>query len=608
MNTGETDAVRARVREAVAVLTEELRRTTVIEAVDEAGAVGLTSGAESTLIRAGVRRIGCRAVGAGKQCCPGTRVHRIAVRIFPVNRRRELASRIRLELQKLRAGHHWSTHAVEGIDLLAVRKPPAERVIRATAETHRIAAVLAAVRRRIDRTPAARSRLLRRSAVQAEGDEVAHTVPIEIRIEVVGNAVVRHVMDLRQQLFRRIVTWLRRLCILTFRHFSRRLRCADDITGRRRMLGCRFVCTGRPDLRRIKMRFRVRSCIRLIKMQMTIRGRARRTIRVVDDPRVVCIGDGRILGLEDVRGGQRCTGLQFCTRRLDRLQCDVGILQHRHRVACLLIGDPGAHGFHDRVVIDRLTVDLMRADLDALHEVARRIEAVDSVTMDAVVRDQVLLAVVQGLRRELVDHRLADAAHDRIDVHVKLTLRVAVNTEMVAAVRGLTVAGDELIKTIAVKIDQLEKAEATEICEVARVEVEIALGRFDRRRCAEARFQLVDHFEVGLIGVWHIIERLIDECRILAFLIPGSRSVRRRLPGSSVNVSGAAIRRCTRRFGLVRPATARFLHVHDAADGTDEKEQRDQRHCHRQPGFLFSFPRHRALLSGLLFRACRRTP
>ena len=67
MNTGETDAVRARVREAVAILTEELRRATVIEAVDEAGAVGLTGGAESTLIRAGVRRLGCCAVGAGKQ-------------------------------------------------------------------------------------------------------------------------------------------------------------------------------------------------------------------------------------------------------------------------------------------------------------------------------------------------------------------------------------------------------------------------------------------------------------------------------------------------------------------------------------------------------------
>ena len=276
--------------------------------------------------------------------------------------------------------------------------------------------------------------------MQAEGDEIAHAVPIEIRIEVVGNAVVRHVVDLRQQLFRRTVTWLRRLRILTFRRFSRRLRCIDDIAGRRRMLGCRFVCTGRTDLRRIKMRFRVRSCIRLIKMQMTIRGRTRRTIRVVDDPRVVCIGDGRILGLEDVRGGQRCTGLQFCTRRLDRLQCSVGILQHRHRVARLLIGDPCLHGLRHRGAVDRLAVDLVVADLNALHEVARRIEAVDSVTADAVVRDQVLLAVVQGLRRELVDHRLADAAHDRIDVHVKLALRVAVNAEMVAAVRGLTIA------------------------------------------------------------------------------------------------------------------------------------------------------------------------
>ena len=307
-------------------------------------------------------------------------------------------------------------------------------------------------------------------------------------------------------------------------------------------------------------------------MQMTIRGRARRTIRVADDLRVVCIGRRRILGLEDLRIGQRRTGLQFCTRRFDRLQCDVGILQHRHRVACLLIGDPGAHGLHDRVVIDRLTVDLMRADLDALHKVARRIEAVDAVTADAVVRDQVLLAVVQGLRRELVDHRLADAAHDRIDVHVKLALRVAVNAEMVAAVRGLTIARHELVEAVTVEIDQLEEAEAAEICEVARVEVEVALGRFDRRRCAEARFQLVDRLEVGLIGVWHIIERLIDECRILAFLITGRRSVRRRLPGSSVDVSGAAVCRCTRRFGLVRPAAARFLHVQNGTDGTDEKE------------------------------------
>ena len=138
---------------------------------------------------------------------------------------------------------------------------------------------------------------------------------------------------------------------------------------------------------------------------------------------------------------------------------------------------------------------------------------------------------------------------------------------------------------------------------MTRVEVEVALGRFDRRRCAEARFQLVDRFEVGLIGVWHIIERLIDECRILAFvfLIPGRRSVRRRLPGTSVDVSGAAIRRCTRRFGLVRPAAARFLHVQNGPDDADEKEQRDQRHCHRQPGFLFSFPRHRALLSSHSF-------
>ena len=179
---------------------------------------------------------------------------------------------------------------------------------------------------------------------------------------------------------------------------------------------------------------------------------------------------------------------------------------------------------------------------------------------------------------------------------------------MVAAVRGLTIARHELVETIAVKIDQLEKAEATEICEVARVEVEVALGRFDRRRCAEARFQLVDRFEVGLIGVWHIIERLIDERRALAFvfLIPGRRSVRHRLPGSSVR--GTAVRRAARRFGLSRPTAARFLHVQDGPDDADKKEQRDQRHCHRQPGFLFSFPRHRALLSSLLFRACRRTP
>ena len=219
------------------------------------------------------------------------------------------------------------------------------------------------------------------------------------------------------------------------------------------------------------MRFRIRGRIRLVKMQMGVRGRARRIIRISDNPRVVCIGRRRIFGLEDVRFSQRRPGLQFCTRLFDRLQGGVGILQHRHRVARLLVGDPGLHRLRHRGAVDRLAVDLVVADLDALHEAARRIEAVDPVAADAVVRDQVLLTVVQGLRRELVDHRLADAAHDRIDVHMKLALRVAVNTEMVAAVRRLAIARHELVETVAVEIDQLEEAEAAEIREVTRVEV-----------------------------------------------------------------------------------------------------------------------------------------
>ena len=221
MNAGETDAVRARVRKAVAVPTEELRRTTVIEAVDEAGAVGLPGSAESTLVRAGVRRIGCRAMGSGEERSPGGRTSCRRAIVLPVDRRRKLKSRVGLELQKLRAGHYRGTHAVEGIDLLTVCKPPAECIVRAAAEAHRVAAVLASVRCRIDRAPVARARILRRGAVQAEGDEVAHAVSVEIRIEVVGNAVVRHVVDLRQQLFRRAVTWLRRLNIRTFRRFGR---------------------------------------------------------------------------------------------------------------------------------------------------------------------------------------------------------------------------------------------------------------------------------------------------------------------------------------------------------------------------------------------------
>ena len=348
------------------------------------------------------------------------------------------------------------------------------------------------------------------------------------------------------------------------------------------------------------MRFRIRGRIRLVKMQMgvRVRGHARRIIRISDDPRVVCIGQRRILGLEDVRFSQRRPGLQFCTRLFDCLQCGVGILQHRHRVARLLIGDPGLHGLRHRGAVDRLAVDLVVADFDALHEAARRIEAVDPVAADAVVRDQVLLAVVQGLRRELVDHRLADAAHDRIDVHMKLALHVAVNAEMVAAVRRLAIARHELVETVAVEVDQLEEAEAAEIREVTRVEVEIALRRLDRRRRSEARFQLVDQLEVGLVSIRNIVEAFIDERRsLVVLLILRCRIVRRRLPGGSISVSGTAVRCAARRFGLSRPAATRFLHVHGDADDTDEKEQRDQCHCHRQPGFLFSFPRHRALLS-----------
>ena len=169
---------------------------------------------------------------------------------------------------------------------------------------------------------------------------------------------------------------------------------------------------------------------------------------------------------------------------------------------------------------------------------------------------------------------------------------------MVTAVRGRTVPRHELIEPVAVEIKQLEEAETAEIREVTRVEVEIAMRRLDRRRLSEARFQLVDHLEVGLVGVWHIIEGLIDERFSLAVvLILRCRIVRCGLPGGSVSGSGTAVHRDARRFGLVRPVAARFLYIHDDADDTDEKEQRDQCHCHRQPGFLFSFPRHRTLLS-----------
>ncbi len=153
----------------------------------------------------------------------------------------------------------------------------------------------------------------------------------------------------------------------------------------------------------------------------------------------------------------------------------------------------------------------MRTDFNERHKIPRRIEAINPMLRDPVMRDEVDLSIIQTLRRKLIDLRLSIASHKRIEVEVKRTSRKAINPKMVLPIRRRSIACHKLREPISIEINQSEKADPRQIHRATGIEAEASLRRRLAAGCPICRLQLLDHTLIGHIGRRHIVLRIIEQ-------------------------------------------------------------------------------------------------